>query len=253
MITRGASVALASLSGLALLSACGGSTKQDDRLPTAREFPRAYRPVSQAEANQFATEAQRDSVNEAKVVMDLARIGEGTTVADIGAGEGYYTVRLGERVGKKGRVLAQDIDKAALERLGQRVERERLDNVSIKLGAPDDPRLPESSFDRIFLVHMYHEVTEPYAFLWRLRPALRPGGQVIVVDVDRPTGEHGIPPALLFCEFSRTGFRLTRFERKPELQGYYAQFEAAGERPAPSAIQPCGAPAAAGRVGREKG
>ena len=61
-------------------------------------------------------------------------------------------------------------------------ERERLDNVSIRHGTPDDPKLPPSSFDRIFLVHMYHEVSEPYAFLWRLRPALHDGGQVIVVD-----------------------------------------------------------------------
>jgi ubiquinone/menaquinone biosynthesis C-methylase UbiE len=240
---------------IALLALAGCKAERDDsdRLPTSREFPRAYRPVSVTSTNQFATEAQRDRVNEAKVVMDLAHIGAGTTVADIGAGEGYYTVRLGERVGKQGRVLAQDIDKAALERLGNRVERERLDNVSIKLGAPDDPRLPASSFDRIFLVHMYHEVTEPYAFLWRLRPALRPGGQVIVVDVDRPTNEHGIPPALLFCEFARTGFRLTQFERKPELQGYYAQFEAAGERPAPSAIEPCGAPGKAAKADRASG
>lgn len=235
------------------IGGCKAQVEDADRPVTARDFPRAYRPVSEAGSNQFATEAQRDRVNEAKVVMDLAQIAEGTTVADIGAGEGYYTVRLGERVGARGRVLAQDIDKGALERLGQRVERERLDNVSIKLGAPDDPRLPEASFDRIFLVHMYHEVTEPYAFLWRLRPALRPGGQVIVVDVDRPTGEHGIPPALLFCEFSRTGFRLTRFERKPALQGYYAQFEAAGERPAPGAIRPCGAPAGTAQADRKAG
>lgn len=240
---------------LALLGLSGCSARDDDsgRPATSREFPQAYRPVSAITTTQFATEAQRDKVNEAKVVMDLAAIAEGTTVADIGAGEGYYAVRLGERVGAKGRVLAQDIDKAALERLGSRVERERLDNVSIKLGAPDDPQLPEASFDRIFLVHMYHEVTEPYAFLWRLGPALRPGGQVIVVDVDRPTGEHGIPPSLLFCEFSRTGFRLSRFERKPELQGYYAQFETAGERPAPSAISPCGAPVGAARAGRAGG
>jgi len=86
---------------------------------------------------------------------------------------------------------------------------------------------------------MYHEVSEPYAFLWRLRPALRPGGRVIVVDQDRPTGQHGMPPALLFCEFGAVGFRLTQFVRKPELQGYLAQFEAAGDRPAPSAIRPC--------------
>ena len=243
----------ATLAAIAMIVGCQPQQAESDRPATSREFPQAYRPVSAIRSNQFASEAQRERVNEAKVVMDLARIGEGATVADIGAGEGYYTVRLGERVGRKGRVLAQDIDRAALQRLGQRVERERLDNVSIKLGAPDDPRLPEVSFDRIFLIHMYHEVTEPYAFLWRLRPALKPGGQVIVVDVDRPTGEHGIPPALLFCEFSALGFRLSQFERKPELQGYYAQFEAAGERPAPSAIKPCGAPAGAPQANRTAG
>lgn len=229
------------LLALALLAGCGGG-KDDagtDRPTTSREFPRADRAVSSTGSYEFSTEVKRDEMNEAQVVMDLADIKEGMTVADIGAGEGYYTVRLGVRVGKKGRVLAQDIDGAALERLGQRVERERLDNVSIKLGSPDDPRLPVSSFDRIFLVHMYHEVGEPYAFIWRLRPALRPGGRVIVVDTDRATDQHGIPPPLLFCEFAALGFRLTEFVRKPELQGYYAQFEAADERPAPAAIKPC--------------
>lgn len=228
------------LLGLATIAGCRGKEDdQSDRPRSSWEFPRADRPVSKAADNTVATEIQRDSVNEARTVMDLAEIKEGTTVADIGAGEGYYTVRLGERVGRKGRVLAQDIDKAALERLGTRVERERLDNVSIKLGQPDDPQLPSASFDRIFLVHMYHEVTEPYPFLWRMRPALRPGGRVIVVDVDRPTDQHGIPPALLFCEFGAVGFRLTEFVRKPELRGYYAQFEAVGARPAASAVRPC--------------
>lgn len=229
------------LLGLAVLAAgCQPkSDNQSDRPPSARAFPRADRPVSKIGATSFSTEVQRDSVNEAKTVMDLAAIKRGMTVADIGAGEGYYTVRLATRVGPKGRVLAQDIDAAALHRLGERVERERLDNVAIKPGAPDDPRIPQASFDRIFLVHMYHEVAEPYAFLWRLRPALRPGGRVIVVDVDRPTDQHGTPPALLFCEFNAVGFRLTQFLRKPELQGYYAQFEAAGDRPAPEAIRPC--------------
>ena len=235
----------AALLALAALAGCRNHDDQADRPPSAREFPRADRPVSQSSSNAFSTEVQRDKVNEAQTVMDLADIREGTTVADIGAGEGYYTVRLAERVGKRGRVLVQDIDDEALSRLGQRVERERLDNVSIKPGAPDDPRLPVASFDRIFLVHMYHEVAEPYAFLWRLRPALRPGGRVIVVDVDRATDEHGIPPALLFCEFGRVGFRLTQFVRKPELQGYYAQFEAVGERPQPAAIEPCRDPRSA--------
>jgi len=210
-----------------------------DRPATAREFPRAYRPVSRTISTQFSTEDVRDKLGEARVVMDLAHSAAGMTVADIGAGEGYYTVRLAERVGRKGRVLAQDIDRGALTRLGQRVEHDRLDNVSIQPGASDDPRLPDGSFDRIFMIHMYHEVSEPYAFLWRLRPALRPGGQVIVVDMDRAADSHGMPPPLLFCEFAAVGFRLVQFVRKPELTGYYAQFEAGGGRPAPAAIKPC--------------
>ena len=225
---------------LVLLAGCKQHDDVSDRAETARDFPRPFRPVSQAGGNSFSTEVQRDKVNEAESVMDLARIAPGMTVADIGAGEGYYTVRLAERVGAKGRVLAQDIDREALVRLGTRVERERLDNVSIKPGEADDPRLPVSSFDRIFLVHMYHEVTEPYAFLWRLRPALRSGGKVIVVDLDRPTDQHGIPPTLLFCEFGAVGFRLTQFVRKPGLQGYFAEFESTGARPEPAAIRPCG-------------
>ncbi|MEZ5743868.1 MAG: class I SAM-dependent methyltransferase [Sphingomonadaceae bacterium] len=221
------------------LSGCQQQTADTDRPATAREFPRPDRPVSELGANRFSSETEREAVNEAQTVMDLAEIKSGMTVADIGAGEGYYTVRLAERVGAEGRVLAQDIDEEALRKLGLRVERERLDNVSIKLGAEDDPRLPDSSFDRIFLVHMYHEVTEPYAFLWRLRSALRENGRVIVVDVDRPTDKHGIPPALLFCEFGALGFRLGEFVRKPELQGYYAQFELEEDRPEPSEIKPC--------------
>jgi ubiquinone/menaquinone biosynthesis C-methylase UbiE len=232
---------LASAAVLLALTACDQTPPADlDRAETSREFPRPYRPVSDLGGNEFSTEEARDDRNEANTVMELANIRPGMTVADIGAGEGYYTVRLAERVGSNGRVLAQDIDSDALRRLGSRVEEDHLGNVSIKLGAEDDPRLPQNSFDRVFMVHMYHEVTEPYAFLWRLRPALREGAQVIVVDVDRPTDRHGIPPELLFCEFRAVGFRLVEFVRKPELAGYYAQFEAAGSRPEPADIEPCG-------------
>ena len=232
------------------LSGCKQPRKDDKRAEAVRAFPIADRPVSKSADNSFATEVQRDSMNEARTVMDLARIEPGMTVADIGAGEGYYTVRLAQRVGAKGRVLAEDIDSEAINRLGLRIEREQLQNVSIKSGLPEDPRLPEGSFDRIFLVHMYHEVTEPYAFLWNLRPAVKAKGRVIVVDVDRPTDRHGIPPALLFCEFAAVGFRLTEFVRKPELQGYYAQFEVSGSRPTPGEIKSCrlaATPAAAAR------
>lgn len=228
---------LAGAAACLCLSAC--DVAEDDRPVTARDFPRPYRPVSETGSNAFSTEQIRDDRREAQTVMDQANITRGMTVADIGAGEGYYTVRLAARVGENGRVLAQDIDEAALRRLGSRVERERLDNVSIALGEPDDPKLPANSFDRIFMVHMYHEITEPYALLWRMWPSLREGGQVIVVDTDRPAEQHGINPQLLFCEFERVGYRLVEFVRKPEIAGYYAQFEVAGERPDPRDIEPC--------------
>ena len=182
------------LTALALgLAACQVQEVDNDRPETAREFPRAYRPVSELAGSTFSTEEQRDDRNEANTVMDLAQIRPGMTVADIGAGEGYYTVRLAERVGERGRVLAQDIDREVLSRLGDRVVRERLDNVSIKLGAEDDPRLPEHSFDRIFMVHMYHEVTEPYAFLWRLRPAQPSPADIPDRDAIAPTSALAVP------------------------------------------------------------
>ena len=238
-VTRLCNLALLMAGCLAVLGGCKQQANDSDRLPGAREFPRAARPVSRVVSAQFSTEAERDNHNEAQTVMDLAAIGPGSSVADIGAGEGYYTVRLGARVGAKGRVLAQDIDGEAMKRLARRVEHDRLDNVSIIQGAPDDPKLPANSFDRVMLVHMYHEVTEPYAFMSRMRGALRANGRVVVVDLDRPTDRHGIPPALLFCEFESTGFRLTQFIRKPEIVGYYAEFEAAGQKPDPSQIRPC--------------
>lgn len=239
---RNSLLSLGLVVGIAATGSCKPIETESDRLATSEEFPKPFRSVSQAGDTQFSTEAARDEAGEAKFVMDWAGIQPGTTVADIGAGEGYYTIRLAERVGAKGRVLAQDINRGALDRLGERVNRERLDNVAIKEGAPDDPRLPENSFDRVFMVHMYHEVGEPYAFLWRLRPALAKGGQVIVVDRDQPTDQHGIPPKLLFCEFEAVGYRLTGFSEQLNLGGYMARFELADKRPEPDAIKTCGTP-----------
>jgi len=224
---------------LAALSACSAAAP-DDRAAQDRQFPRADRPVAKVVSTQWSTEELRDRQGEAQDVMDAAGVAPGMTVADIGAGEGYYTVRLAARVGEKGRVLAQDIDSGALARLGARVEREQLQTVSIKPGAPDDPQLPARSFDRVFLIHMYHEIAEPYAFLWRLWPALKPGGSVVVVDAERPTERHGTPTALLLCEFESAGFRLVAFRRKPDVSGYYAQFAAAETgRPKPGEMRSC--------------
>ena len=231
---------------LALMPLLGGCDApwddSGDRAATAREFPPADRPVAPTVSTKWSTEEARDRVNEAEDVMDSADVRPAMTVADIGAGDGYYTVRLAQRVGAGGRVLAQDIIPEVIERLADRVARERLDNVSLKLGAVDDPRLPAASFDRVFMVHMYHEIGEPYAFLWRLRPALRAGGQVIVVDGDRPIADHGTPFRLLVCEFEAVGYKLVSYDDKQHAGGYLARFVPTGKRPDPDKITVCDNP-----------
>ena len=160
-------------------------------------------------------------------------------VADVGAGQGYYSVRMAPVVGPKGRVLAEDIDPAARDHLSERVQRERLDNVAVKLGQPNNPMLPERSFDRILLIHMYHEIERPSEFLWNLRAALKADGSVVVVDADRDTARHGTPPRLLLCELASVGYQLIRFERLPDSESYLAQFSANGPRPEPQDIPTC--------------
>ncbi|MFM7377778.1 MAG: class I SAM-dependent methyltransferase [Erythrobacter sp.] len=232
----------AAMLGALLLAACDAiAPAASDRPETALEFPAPDRPVAAVVSTQFSNEDAREERNEARVVMDLADLRPGMTVADLGAGEGYYTVRLAERVGKDGRVLAQDISREALDRLGRRVERERLENISIKLGGTDNPQLPPDSFDRVFMVHMYHEVTEPYAFLWNTWPALNAGGQIVVVESDVPVGRHGLPHTLLFCEFEAVGYVLVEFIERPDIKGYFARFERGRERTAPEQIKVCDA------------
>ena len=216
-----------------LLAGCGDATAQPS-------FPQPRRPVAPIVSDRWSTEPERDRKREAAAVIAAAGVRPGMTIADIGAGEGYYTIRLAAAVGSKGRVLAEDIVPAYRDALATRVAHDRLDTVSVKLGTPDDPMLPAGSFDRIFLIHMYHEIAQPYAFLWHLRPALKPGGQVVVVDADRATYAHGTPPALLTCEYAAVGYTLVGRRPMPEAEGYLALFEARGPRPEPGAIKACG-------------
>jgi SAM-dependent methyltransferase len=207
--------------------------------PEEQKFPEADRDVAAIVSDSFSTEDTRDRLGEAEQVTQLAAVEPGMWVADVGAGEGYYTVRLAPAVGPRGRVLAEDIVEETYQRLLQRVQREQLDNVAVRLGKPDDPMLPARSFDRIFLVHMYHEVQSPYAFLWNLREGLKHDGLVVVVDSDRPTKRHGIPPDLLTCEFAAVGLERVEIRELTGGEAYLAKFRIAGPRPRPSEIKPC--------------
>jgi ubiquinone/menaquinone biosynthesis C-methylase UbiE len=219
---------------LALLTLAGCRAQ-----PSEAHFPGAQRDVAPIVGSTFSTEDARDRVGEAEDVMQLAGVKPGMSVADVGAGEGYYTVRLARVVGTKGRVLAEDIQPDIRDQLADRVQRERLDNVAVKLGTPEDPTLPPQSFDRVFLVHMYHEVASPYAFLWHMREGVKPDGLVIVVDSNRPVKQHGIPPAQLKCEFAALGLQPVKFTMLSGGDVYFMSFRVAGPRPAPGQIQPC--------------
>ena len=208
--------------------------------PSEPHFPSAHRDVAPIVGDTFSTEDARDRLGEAEEVMQLAGVKPGMSVADVGAGQGYYTVRLARVVGPHGRVLAEDIVPEVRDTLSERIQRESLDNVAVKLGTPDNPMLPPQSFDRVFLVHMYHEVASPYAFLWHLREGVKPDGLIVVVDADRPVQRHGMPPRQLRCEFAALSLQPVKSAVLTGGEVYFMAFRLAGPRPEPEQIKPCG-------------
>jgi ubiquinone/menaquinone biosynthesis C-methylase UbiE len=207
--------------------------------PSEPQFPAAHRDVAPTVSDTFSTEDARDRLGEAEQVMVLAGLRPGMSVADVGAGEGYYTVRLARVVGPRGRVLAEDIVPEVRDQLSDRVQRERLDNVAVKLGTAENPMLPSASFDRLFLVHMYHEVQSPYAFLWHLREGVKPDGLVVVVESNRSVRQHGMPPSQLKCELAALGMEPVKAAMLTSREDYLMAFRLAGPRPAPEKIKAC--------------
>lgn len=219
-----------------LLGAC--EAKAPGRMgPSENTFPSVERPVADIVSSQFSDEESRERVGEAAEVMDFMGVRNGDSVADIGAGRGYYTGKLAERVGREGRVYGEDIFQKTITALRKRMANS--DNVKIVLGTPDDPKLPPASIDHALLVHMYHEIENPYALLWNLRRSLKPGATVGIIDTDRPTKNHGTPPWLLDCEVHAIGFTRQNFYLLGDGKSYLAIYRASQPRPRPLDIQPC--------------
>jgi len=204
--------------------------------PPLARLPAPQRAIAPIISPSWSDEASRDRVGEARDVIRLAGIRAGMTVADIGAGGGYYVMRVAPVVGPRGRVLAQDIDAGTLLKLQRRVAKARLRNVTTILGNAGNARLPVGSTDVALMVHMYHEIAQPYHLLDRLRTSLKPDGRVVVVDIDRPSEQHGMPKALLVCEVKAMGYDLVNIT--DITQGYVAVFRP-GKRPAPASVKAC--------------
>lgn len=141
-------------------------------------------------------------------VMDILGIKEGSSVADIGAGSGWFTVRAAKRVGTGGTVFAVEINKDFLEHIDKRSRAEGLPNIRGILGKEDDPLLPYKSVDAVLLLKTYHEVKQPIRLLKKTHAAMRPGARLGIIDREGKGNDHGIAKETVVQEAARAGFVL---------------------------------------------
>ena len=141
-------------------------------------------------------------------VMEILSITQGKAVADIGAGSGWFTVRAAKRVGAGGIVYAVDINPEAVRYIGERAQKEQLQNVKAILSKPDDPLLPVHSIDAVLLLKTYHEVAQPVVLLQNLRTALRPGAKIGVIDRNGNGEDHGVSRDVVVKEAKEAGYSL---------------------------------------------
>jgi ubiquinone/menaquinone biosynthesis C-methylase UbiE len=141
-------------------------------------------------------------------VMDILALTPGKSVADIGAGSGWFTVRAARRVGSAGTVYAVDINPEAIRYIENRTKQENLANVHTVLSTADDPRLPKASVDAVLILKTYHEIAQPVTLLENLRPALKPGARVGIIDRNGNGENHGVAKDVVIREANAAGFKL---------------------------------------------
>ena len=150
----------------------------------------------------------RDERLQINRVMDILEIAPGKTVADIGAGSGWFTVRAARRVTETGSVYAVDINPEATHYIDKRAQKEGLHNVKTLLSKSDDPQLPANQIDSVLLLKTYHEVDKPVVLLQNLRASLRPGAKVGVIDRNGNGENHGVAADIVIKEASEAGYVL---------------------------------------------
>ena len=158
-------------------------------------------------------------------IMDALNIAEGSVVAELGAGSGWFTIRLARRVGPNGRVYAEDIQPQMIEVIKRRVPRENLsyNNVETRLGTAVDPKLPIGKLDAVLISDAYHEMEHPVALLRNAALALKPDGRLGIVEFNMAGGGPGpdmderVDPERVIREANEAGLRLIA---RPELLRY---------------------------------
>jgi len=155
-------------------------------------------------------EPGRDEWQRPADVIAAMRLSEGMSVADLGAGTGYFLSHLSRAVGASGKVIALDVEADMVRYMRERAGKEGLGNVEVKQVPFDDPQLAPSSVDRVLVVDVWHHVDGRKAYAAKLKEALRPGGEVVVVDFTKearrgPPPEHRLPPEVVVEELSAAG------------------------------------------------
>lgn len=163
-------------------------------------------------------ESARDAWQKVGEIFAAMRVGSGSVVADVGAGDGFLTARLARAVGPAGQVFAVDADDRAIERLRARVHEEALTNVTVVKGDPYDPHLDAASLDAAVIVNSYHEMVDHQAMLQHVRAALKPGGRLVIVEPiadqllldarERQTRDHEIAAHFVEDDARDAGFRI---------------------------------------------
>jgi predicted methyltransferase len=163
------------------------------------------------------TEQTRESWQRVAELFAAAHVGVGARVADLGAGDGFLTVRLASAVGPSGKVYAVDIDEKALDGLRHRLADAHIANVDVVVGAEDDPHLPGVGLDAGFIVNAYHEMPKGVALLQRVLAALKPGGRLVLCEpVPRTANQtraaqmsdHVLDPVLILEDLRAAGFQI---------------------------------------------
>ena len=164
--------------------------------------------------------SERELEEEPDKALDALGTLADLTVADLGAGSGYFTARLASRVGAKGRVFATDLQPEMLKILAARLARDNVKNVTLVQGAVDHPMLPSASIDLVLMVDVYHEFSEPQKMLRGIRDALKPGGRLVLLEYRKEDPgvpirfEHKMSIAEAKQELEAEGFTLARTDSR---------------------------------------
>lgn len=209
-----------SASGLALLAIASLQADQATRPGVHPISGRVFAPVMGYLGADWLDRGEREREEDPDAALSALRIEPGATVADVGAGSGYMTVRLAERVGPEGTVYSTDLQPEMLQLLRQRLDREQVTNVRLVQGTVDDPRLPVGAVDLILMVDVYHELSQPQVMLRRMREALKPDGRLVLLEYRKedPTipirPEHTMTIGEAKMEVEAEGYRLARVDHR---------------------------------------